>query len=97
MKPLHVLLLLGLVLSPPTVAGQEAPEPFAAAANAEEPATETIAETPEPDVFDPEAFLAELEQRRLEAEARTRAAVLAVAGEIPALPCLALTTAPHGQ
>ncbi len=62
MKPPHVLLLLGLVLIPRGVAGQE---------------------TLEPGVFDPEAVLAQLEQRCLDAEMRIRAADLALAGAAP--------------
>ncbi len=74
-----MLLLLGLLVVR-SVAGQEPPE--ASAIAAQEPAAEKIAEAPGVG-SDPEARLAELERRCLEAEARTRAADLALAGAIP--------------
>ncbi len=83
MKPSQVLLLLGLLLVPRAGSGQEAPEPPAAAAGEEEAAAGQAAAAPEPAVFDPEAYLARQEKRCIAAEARTRAAGLALAGAIP--------------
>ncbi len=81
MKTPQLLLLLALVLLPRAAAGQEPPEPPVAAAE-EEKAGEPLAASPEPAVFDLEACLAQLEECRLEAEARSRAADRLRAGEM---------------